>query len=86
MGRRSDLGSLADRAALGRRGPTAPEAPPLRHCWVTGPHGRLPGLLLAWEQRIDGWHGRVVHAVPEPDGWVVVEEWIAGRLLDPVTT
>ena len=77
MGQRRDLGTLAERAAA-RRGeaPSEPKAPPLRHCWVTGAHGRLPGLLLGWEQRADGWHGHVVHPVHEPDGWVVVEEWL----------
>ena len=57
--------------------------PNLRHCWVTGAYGRLPGLLLGWEQRPDGWHGRVVHSVKNHDGWVVAEEWLLAGLLDP---
>lgn len=66
--------------------PPTPEPvpqPSVRHCWVTGPHARLPGLLLGWEQRVDGWHGRVVHPVEDPDGWVVVEEWLPAGLLEP---
>ena len=81
MGQRRDLGTIAERAAATRG---AEEPPPrLRHCWVTGAHGRLPGLLLGWERRADGWHGRVVHPVQEADGWVVVEEWLPAGLLDP---
>ena len=44
---------------------------------------RAGRFLLAWQQRADGWHGRVVHPVHEPDGWVVVEEWLPAGLLDP---
>jgi hypothetical protein len=84
MGQRRDLGSLAERAAQSRGANSAePEPPPLRHCWVTGAHSRLPGLLLGWEKRADGWHGRVVHPALEPDGWMVVEEWLPAGLLDP---
>ena len=62
---------------------TEPEAPPIRHGWVTDRHGRLPGLLLEWQQRADGWHGRVVRPIREDDGWQVVEEWLPAGLLDP---
>jgi hypothetical protein len=88
MGRRADHGSLADRSARSRGAPAAPVLPaasPVRHCWVHGPDGRVPGLLLAWEHRAPGWHGRVVHPVRDGDGWIVVEEWLPSSLLEPVT-
>ena len=56
----------------------------LKHCWVTDRHGRLPALLLAWQRRTDGWHGRVVRPIHDGEGWVVVEEWLPAGLLDPV--
>ena len=56
----------------------------MRPCWVVGPDGALPGLLLGWEQRAAGWWGRVVHPVRErDDGWVVVEEWLPAERLRP---
>ena len=61
----------------------APEPPPIRHCWVTDSHGRLPALLLEWSRREDGWHGRVVRPVLEDGAWLVVEEWLPAGLLDP---
>ena len=88
MGRRRDLGSLAERAARGREAsaaPVLPTSPRARHCWVIGVDGRVPGLLLEWEQRAPGWHGRVVHPVRDADGWIVVEEWLPAGLLEPVT-
>jgi hypothetical protein len=51
---------------------------------VNGTDGRVPGLLLEWEQRASGWHGRVVHPVRDADGWLVVEEWLPAGLLEPV--
>jgi hypothetical protein len=54
----------------------------VKHCWVTGPSGRLPGLLLSWRQGADGWQGRVVHPVLEPAGWALVEEWLPAGLLE----
>jgi hypothetical protein len=59
------------------------EPPPIRHCWVTDRHGRLPALLLEWRQRADGWHGRVVRPVREEDGWKIVEDWLPAGLLEP---
>lgn len=88
MRRRSDLGNLAERSAAMHRPPPAPAAspPPVRHCWVLGhPSGRLPALLLAWDQRADGWYGRVVHPVEEAGGWVVVEEWLPAPRLEPLS-
>lgn len=67
-------------------GAAVPAGPPVKHCWVTDQHGRLPGLLLGWQQRVDGWYGRVVRPVDEGDGWVVVEEWLPAGLLDPVAS
>ena len=60
-----------------------PEPPPVRHCYVTDVHGRLPALLLEWRQTEGGWQGRVVRPVLEHDAWVVVEEWLPAGLLDP---
>lgn len=83
MQRRADA-SIADRVAAMRGATTDPSpsaAPTFKHCWVLGDEGRLPGLLLAWEQRVDGWHGRVVHAVPDAAGWIVVEEWLPAGVL-----
>jgi hypothetical protein len=77
--RRRTSGTLADRVAGTDRNPPPP---PVKHCWVTGPAGRLPGLLLAWRQGPDGWQGRVVHLVPEPSGWVLVDEWLPASVLE----
>ena len=79
MSRRTSA-SLAARVA----GTPEPHAspPPVKHCWVTGPSGRLPGLLLAWRQGADGWQGRVVHPVLEPAGWALVEEWLPAGMLE----
>ena len=59
-------------------------APPIKHCWVTDPHGRLPALLLEWRRTEAGFQGRVLHPVVEAGGgWVVVEEWLPAAVLDP---
>jgi len=59
----------------------SPAPPPIRPCWVTDEHGRLPGLLLEWRQTVTGWQGRVVRPVLEDGHWFVVEEWLpAGSL------
>ena len=83
-----DYGSMAERIAATRRttAADAPETSPaaaprggpesLRHCWVSSPQGRLPGLLLEWRRVASGWQGRVVHPVPDADGWILVEEWL----------
>lgn len=90
MNKRGSYGPMAERVAAGRppapgAPPPAPAAaPPVRPCWVTDSRGRLPGLLLEWRQRPDGWHGRVVHPVEDDaHAWVVVEEWLPAGLLDP---
>ena len=82
MNKRGSYGSMADRVA-----PTTQTAehstPAVKHCWVNGRHGRLPGLLLEWRHYDGLWRGRVVRPVDEGDGWVVVEDWVAATLLDP---
>lgn len=83
MNRRSEYGTMADRVA-GDRDERPPAVPPVRHCWVTDSHGRLPGLLLEWRKSEGGWCGRVVRPVQEDGAWVIVEEWLASGLLDPV--
>ncbi|GAA1479093.1 hypothetical protein GCM10009623_35390 [Nocardioides aestuarii] len=86
MRRRGDFGTLAERAARSRPAQPPPEPAPLpiRHCWVVGPEGVLPALLLGWEQRAAGWWGRTVHPVREQDGrWAVVEEWLPADRLRP---
>lgn len=87
MNKRGSYGSMAERVAASRAidAPAAPEGdaapPPVRHCWVSDRHGRLPALLLEWRQRPDGWHGRVVHLVDDGQGWVLVEEWLPAAML-----
>ena len=87
MNKRGRYGSMADRLARTRGDDAAADPPPappptVKHCWVTTAHGRLPGLLLAWERRSAGWHGRVVHPVPDEHGWILAEEWLPATLLD----
>lgn len=71
--------------------PPAPPAAPVRgpddlkHCWVRGEHGRVPGLLIEWRRTAGGWQGRVVHPVRDPVdgiGWILVEEWLPAAALD----
>lgn len=88
MRRRGERISLHERihGAPPPPGATAPQArvqsPPIRHCWVTDDHGRLPGLLLEWRRTVSGWQGRVVRPVLEDGCWVVVEEWVSAELLE----
>jgi hypothetical protein len=58
------------------------EPPPIRHCWVTGEHGRLPGLLLEGRRTVSGCQGRVIRPVLEDGSWVVVEEWLPASSLE----
>jgi hypothetical protein len=62
---------------------TGRQAPPIRPCWVTDEHGRLPALLLEWRRTVSGWQGRVVRPVLEDGCWVVVEEWLPASQLEP---
>ena len=90
MNKRGSYGSMADRvarsqgaeAASPRPEPGSP-VPPVKHCWVSDEHGRLPGLLLAWRRTESGFQGRVVRPVPDADGWVVVDEWLPADRLSP---
>lgn len=82
MNKRGSWGSMADRVK--HAGDTASAPPPIRHCWVTDAHGRLPALLLEWRRTEAGFQGRVIRPVIEADGaWVVVEEWLPAAVLDP---
>jgi hypothetical protein len=83
-------GTMAERIAA-TRSPAAGAPPPepsrrgpesLKHCWVNGDHGRMPALLLEWRRTASGWQGRVVHPVPDGDGWILVEEWLPSTALD----
>jgi hypothetical protein len=62
---------------------TPSDQPRVRHCWVTGEHGRLPGLLLEWRRTHAGWQGRVVHPIDQGGSWVIVEDWVAAEHLEP---
>jgi hypothetical protein len=95
MNKRGSHGSMAERVARSRERPSEPEPadahpaipppPTVKHCWVTTAGGSLPGLLLAWELRGDGWQGRVVHPVLDDElGWIVAEEWLPAVLLEAV--
>ena len=88
MNKRGSYGTMAERVARSRNDEPAareaPDEPQLKHCWVTTSAGRHPGLLLQWRNVAGAWEGRVVHPVPEPDGWVLLEEWLPAGLLDPV--
>jgi hypothetical protein len=101
MRRRQPLGSIAGRVEATRSsdssGPptTDPGSPPLRddgpastvkHCWVHDELGRVPGLLLAWEQTESGFRGRVVRPVVVAGVWYVVEETLPAERLSPATT
>ena len=61
---------------------TQPDRSTVKHCWVTGRHGRLPGLLLEWRRTASGWQGRVVRPAQEAGEWIVVEEWLPAELLE----
>ena len=95
MHRGSSRPSLGERAADSGVRPGGPlpgtATPPRvredgtgRHCWVhtpPGTSGTVPGLLVEWRQRPEGWQGRVAYAVPGPHGPVLVEAWLpAGSL------
>ena len=84
MNKRGSYGSMAERVARSASPDLAAQAvPQVKHCWVIDAHGRLPALLLGWEQRAGGWRGRVVHPVLEDDDWLIVEEWLPSELLQP---
>ena len=78
MERTRDGRTLAERI----HGVVPAPASPIRPCWVTDRHGRLPGLLLEWRRTAAGWQGRVVRPVSEAGAWLVVEEWLPAELLE----
>lgn len=80
MSKRGSWGPMSERVGGAQ---ATPDPPPIRHCWVTDSHGRLPALLMEWRQTEGGWQGRVVRPVLEDGAWVVVEEWLPAGLLDP---
>lgn len=88
MNKRGSYGSMADRVARSQGAdvaappPSAP-TPPVKHCWVSDEHGRLPALLLGWRRTESGFQGRVVRPVRDDDGWIVVEEWLPADRLAP---
>jgi hypothetical protein len=93
MNKRGSYGSMADRVARSQSAEaavpaadvpaSAAPAAPVKHCWVTDDHGRLPALLLEWRRTASGFQGRVVRPVPDEDGWIVVEEWLPADRLTP---
>jgi hypothetical protein len=85
MRKRQGVGSLADRVGA-TAGEPSPAPVSLKHCWVVDEHGRLPALLLEWRRTASGFQGRVIRPVREPDGWVVVEEWLPAAMLEPAGT
>ncbi|WP_210441529.1 hypothetical protein [Nocardioides xinjiangensis] len=59
-------------------------APPVRHCWYDGPHGRQPALLLGWRNTGGHYDGRIAVAAQEPGvGWGIVEMWVSAAMLSP---
>lgn len=58
--------------------------PSVRHVWVAGDDGVLPGLLLRWRQVASGWQGYVTHPVRDAQGWALIDEWLPAERLQPV--
>lgn len=62
----------------------------VRHCWVCGlpsRPGRWAGILAEWryDPAAGGWLGRVVYAVDEDAGTVLVETWVGAQHLRPAS-
>jgi hypothetical protein len=93
MNKRGAWGPMADRVRPGEHradsatpaaGPEPTGPPGLKHCWVQGPDGAVPGLLLGWRRERDGtWLGRVVRPVRDDRGWLVMEDWLPADRLAP---
>jgi hypothetical protein len=62
---------------------TAPQPPQVTHCWYLGPYGRQAALLVRWRQVGGGYDGLIVVAVPDGDGWALVEMWVESNMLEP---
>jgi len=68
-------------SAAGAPAPARPTPASGRHIEVwADADGWIPGLLVSWERRADGWWGRVVVVI---DG-VAVEQYVIARLLRPL--
>lgn len=64
--------------------PPAVQAPPIKHCWYDGPHGRQAALLLEWRNVGGHYDGRIALAADEPGiGWGIVEMWVSAGMLSP---
>lgn len=66
-----------------RGGGVVNPAQAVKHCWVDDETGRVPGLLLGWEQTEAGFRGRVVRPVVVSGVWYVVEETLPAERLSP---
>jgi hypothetical protein len=51
-------------------------------CWVLGPDGRRPGVVMAWRYTRDGWLAQVVHTALVSGRWELVEEWLPESLVE----
>lgn len=66
--------------------PRDAEKPPvLKHAWYDGPRGRQAALLLEWRSIEGRFDGRICVAVPDDDGWAIVEMWVDGAMLSPAS-
>ncbi len=77
--------TLAERTALTRAAALPPGTGRTRHCWVAPPEGQgseLPGLVLEWQRRPEGWCARVVY-LADDDGSVCVQAWVDSAHLRP---
>ena len=82
--KRGSWGPISERVANPARRSDPPEpASAIRPCWVVDPNGRLPGLLLEWRNLEGAWRARVVHPIPDAEGWAIVEEWLPAEFLRP---
>ena len=81
----SPFGTLEERihrtrqSAAGAPARSAPASGRHIEVWADA-DGWVPGLLVSWERRADGWWGRVVVVT---DG-VAVEQYVIARLLRPI--
>lgn len=61
-------------------------APPVRHAWYDGRHGRQACLVLRWRRTTPEapWEGYIAVAAPDPtgDGWGLVTMWVSAGLLE----
>lgn len=77
--------TLAERTALTRAAQLPAGSGRTRHCWVTSPDDdgtELPGLVIEWQRRPEGWWARVVYLADDA-GSVCVQAWVESRHLRP---